>query len=108
MASLHFRSEQAFSCSYSTAQNHPFTGVATSFQFRTSPGGRVRTWPVCPLENANLRGANPRPLDPSGAKAVASPLHPPVQGQGEPYLENPTPLEPYLLPRLEFFSLFPS
>lgn len=42
---------------------------------------QVRSWPVCPLENANLRGANPRPLDPCGAKGLlplASPAGPPT------------------------------
>lgn len=44
---------------------------------------RVRAWPVCPLKNANLRGANPRPLNPSGAKGRRPPCiprqaHPPA------------------------------
>ena len=49
------------------------------------------TWAA--LENANLRGANPRPLDPSGAKGLPAPCIPRFKVRGYPPLK--------ILPRIK-------
>lgn len=109
VASLHFRNEQVFSCSYSTAQNPLFLTVSPVPRCPFPLRSMVMRGTWAALENANLRGANPRPLDPSGAKGLPAPCIPRFKVRGSPPPKNPTPHQtpptPSPLPFL--FSLTP-
>lgn len=101
-ASLHFRSEQVFSCSYSTAKNHLFAGVSTSFQPRTSPVGECVPGPCGHSKFPTCEGRFRAPSTPAeqvGSVPLASLAGPPMTSVSAPFQPLTHKLScPHLLP----------